>query len=80
MLLQHKTGSSAVTVALYDALAIVDFVTIFGASFEAPPMGLLDVQQMIAHPLDSPLLAQLSIALLRSLMVEAVCLLSGKDV
>ena len=41
---------------------------------DAPPMGLLDVQQMVAHPLDSPHLAQLTMALLRCLMLEAVSL------
>lgn len=58
--------------ALHDALAIVDFITIFGASFEAAPLSLLEVQQMAGYPLDTNHLAQFYIALLRCLLIEAV--------
>ncbi len=64
--------SDASRCALYDALAIVDFITIFGASFEAAPLSLLEVQQMAAYPLDTDHLAQFYIALLRCLLIEAV--------
>ena len=58
--------------ALYDALTVVDFITIFGASFEAPPLSLLDVQQMTAFPLETPQLGQCYKALLKCLLLEAV--------
>ena len=59
--------------ALFDALSVVDFITTFGASIEAPALSLLDVQQMAAFPLDTPLLGQCYVALLRCLLREAVC-------
>ncbi len=58
--------------ALYDALAIVDFITIFGASFEAAPLTLLEVQQMAAYPLETDHLPHFYMALLRCLLLEAV--------
>ena len=70
--MQPGTGDAMSMTALFDALSVVDFVTTFGAAMEAPALSLLDVQQMAAFPLDSPLLGQCYIALLRCLLREAV--------
>lgn len=70
--LQPGITSEAGKTALYDALSIVDFLTIFGASFEADPLSLLEVQQAVAFPLDTDHLSHLYIALLRCLLIEAV--------
>ena len=50
----------------------MDFITVFGASFEAAPLSLLEVQQMVAYPLETPHLSQFYVALLRCLLLEAV--------
>lgn len=77
--MQPGISAEAAKTALYDALSVVDFLTIFGASFEAAPLTLLEVQQAVAFPLDTAHLPHLYIALLRCLLLEAVRLLSHQS-
>ena len=70
--MQPGVRTDAARTALWDALAVMDFITIFGASFEAAPLTLLELQQAAAFPLDTDHLAHLYIALLRCLLIEAV--------
>lgn len=72
--MQDVIQSESSKTALYDALAVVDFITIFGASFEAAPLTLLEVQQMAAYPLETDHLPHFYMALLRCLLLEAVSL------
>ena len=56
--------------SLRDAMAIVEFAAMFGKQTGLEPLSLGILQAAVAWPLDSPDLAELYMALLRSILQD----------